>query len=115
MTVIKILGKVYGAKLTNAEKEAMEIEIRKQIAAETRKHDDEIVARVLWSVMEHFNCGEKKLKRFYDDFDPSIKALLDRYEMDDADDAWLCTRKLKDRGIDIAKWREESEKGLKSK
>lgn len=108
MTVIKILGKVYGAKLTNAEKEAMEIEIRKQIAVETRKHEDEIVALVLWSLMEQLGLGEKRLKRFYDGFEPSIKGLLDRYEMDDADDAWLCTKKLKDKGIDIVKWREEA-------
>lgn len=108
MTVIKILGKVYGAKLTNAEKEAMEIEIRKQIAVETRKHEDEVVALILWSLMDQFGFGEKRLKQFYDGFEPSIKSLLDRYEMADEDDVWLCTKKLKDKGIDIAKWREEA-------
>lgn len=108
MQVIKILGKVYGAKLTNAEREAMTIEINKQLAEATRKHEDEIVALILWSLMDQLDLDEEGLKKFYDGFEPSIKALIDRYELDDSDDVWLCTRKLKDRGIDISKWREEA-------
>ncbi len=79
MIVKKSGGRIYGAQLTVAERKAMNIEIEKQLAEYTRKHQAE--------------------------FD----ALVKRYEMEDEDDVWLCTQKLKEMGVDIEQWEREKE------
>ena len=107
MQVIKVLGKVYGAKLTNAEREALNIEIRKELAEMTRRHEIEMDSIILWEMMAQLDLDIDTLHKFYVAFGPSLKALIDRYELDETDDVWLCTRKLKDKGIDIEAWRKE--------
>lgn len=106
MIVKKSAGRVIGAHLTNAEKKAMEIEIQKELAEWTRKHEIEVIAMVLRQVRRTFGSGKKKLREFFDDFDPAITALVQKYEMGEmsGDDAWLCTRELKEEGIDIEEW-----------
>jgi hypothetical protein len=106
MTPIKIGGKIFGARLTRAEEEAMHIEICKQMAEYTRKDADEISAMVLWILYNRFDFTDEQLEEFYRQFDPDINALCDRYEMhEDGDAQWLCTKKLLDAGIDISKWK----------
>ena len=109
MIVKKSAGRVIGAQLTNKEQKALDIEIQKQLAEWTRKHEKEIVAMVLRQVRRTFGSGKKKLKEFFDDFDPDIDALVRKYEMGEmsGDDAWLCTRELKEEGIDIDEWYKE--------
>lgn len=96
-----------GKRITAADKKIIDIEIKSQLAEYDKKHTQEIEALVLWVLHEQYGFGEKRLKRFYDSFDNEIAALLKRYEMDENDDVWLCTRKLKDAGIDISKWSKE--------
>lgn len=110
MIVKKSAGRVIGAQFSNAEQKAFDIEAQKQLAEWTRKHEIEIIAMVLRQVRRTFGAGEKKLKKFFDDFDPDINALVRKYEMGemDDDDAWLCTRELKEEGIDIEKWYKET-------
>lgn len=100
-------AKVFGAALSPIEKRAMEIEIQKQLAEYDRKNILEIDAIVLWVLHETFGFGEKRLKKFFDNFIPAINDLVKRYEMGQADEAWLCTCKLKQCGIDISKWEYE--------
>lgn len=107
MTPIKIAGKIYGAKLTAAEQQAVDMEIKKQLAEYDRKNSDEIDALVLWILRTEFGFGEARLRRFHDVFGPGLDALCERYEMPDCDCVWLCTQKLKDDGIDISKWNKE--------
>lgn len=47
------------------------------------------------------------LKKFYDNFSRGIEALIRRYEMEQGDDVWLCTYKLKEIGCDLEKWEKE--------
>lgn len=93
--------------LTNTQKKAMDAEIRKQLAEYDRKDAEEIDAMVLWVLYSEFGFGEKRLRRFFDKFTSELNALTNRYEMTDNDTPWLCTRKLKDAGIDIKKWLDE--------
>ena len=109
MIVLKSGGKVIGGKLTNAEKKAMDIEISKQIAVMDRQHEKEIEATILWVLAEEFGFGEKRLRRFYDRFNASLKKLVQRYELAETDEAWLALQKLKDAGIDLDIWERESE------
>lgn len=107
MQVKRSGGKIYGANLTSAEKKAMNIEIEKQLAEFTRKHQIEIDAIILWELHQQFGFGPERLRRFYENFAPVIQRLVAYYEMEDEDDVWLCTKLLKDYGIDIDKWFEE--------
>lgn len=107
MFVKKAAGKVYGAKLTAAEKRAMDIEIQKELAEFDRKHMLEIDAIVLWGLHTELGFGVDRLKRFYDNFAGAMDDLINRYEMEQGDKVWLCTYKLKELGIDIDKWDRE--------
>lgn len=42
-----------------------------------------------------------------DNFSRGIEALIRRYEMEQGDDVWLCTYKLKEIGCDLEKWEKE--------
>ena len=99
--------RVYGATLSKSERKAMEAEIKSQLAEYDHKHSLELEALILWELHEHFNFGPKRLKKFHDNFSEDIEALIKRYELEDSDDVWLCTHKLKDAGIDIEKWSEK--------
>lgn len=107
MKIKKSGGRVYGADLTVAEKSAMQMEIQRQLAEYDRKHAIEIDAMILWVLHAQLGWGEKRLKRFYDSFSDEIDALIERYQMDKDDGVWLCTYKLKERGIDLEQWERE--------
>lgn len=107
MKVKKAGKRVFGAVMSAAEKKAMDMEIQRQLAEYDRKHIREIDALVLWELHEQFGFGNKRLKKFYDNFSRGIEALIRRYEMEHGDDVWLCTYKLKEIGCDLEKWEKE--------
>ena len=105
---VKKSGKyIYGADLSAAEKKAMDIEIRRQLAEYTKKHEQELAAVVLWELHAQLGFGNDRLKKFYDNFIPALDDLIKRYEMEDGDEAWLCTQKLKEYGLEISKMEED--------
>lgn len=100
--------------LNDACQKAMDAEIRRQCAEYDEKNAREITATVLWRIHEEFGFGKNKLKKFYKSFDRAIRDLVNRYHLDDADAAWLCTRQLKEYGIDLEEWElEEKEEEAK--
>ena len=108
MVVKKSNGKIIGVHLTSAEKKAMDMEIRRQIAEYDRKNYREIDAVILWQLHVQLGFGVTRLKKFYNDFGPALCQLIDRYEMDSEEGPWLCTQKLKDElGIDLDEWEKE--------
>lgn len=107
MKVKKAGKRVFGAVMSTAEKKAMDMEIQRQLAEYDRKHIREIDALVLWVLHEQLGFGNKRLKKFYDNFSRGIEALICRYEMEQGDDVWLCTYKLKEIGCDLEKWEKE--------
>lgn len=102
-------GRIFGVELTKKEQEALDKEVRKQLAEYERKNDEEYDAIVLWLLHEKFGFGEKRLRRFYDLYASEVRSLLDRYKMNNSDAVWLCTYKLKEYGIDIHAWNREDE------
>lgn len=78
--------RVFGAVMSAAEKKAMDMEIQRQLAEYDRKHIREIDALVLWELREQLGFGNKRLKKFYDNFSRGIEALIRRYEMEQGDD-----------------------------
>ena len=81
MYMKKAGGKVYGSHLTAAEKKAMDIEIRRQLAEYDLKHANELDAMILWHLHEEFGFGPKRLKQFYDTFAVRLDELIKHYEM----------------------------------
>ena len=113
MQVLKSGKHVIGAKLTADEKKALDMEVRRQLAEYTRKHELEIEALVIWQLRQVTGWGETRLKRFYDQFDITLDKLIEHYEVGSDDAQWLCTKKLKDEGIDIEAWRREKYPNLR--
>ena len=107
--IVKKAGKtIYGMHLTAAERKAMDMEIRRELAEFERKHMNEMSALVLYALHEVFGFGPKRLKQFFDYFDSALEDLLKRYEMEDTDEVWLCTYKLKNEcRIDIEEWEKQ--------
>lgn len=100
-------GKIFGASLSSAEQRAMNLEIQRQLAEFDRKHAQEIDALVLWQLHEQLGFGPVRLRRFYDNFSPALDDLVKHYEMASEDELWLCTRMLKDYGIDLEQWEKD--------
>lgn len=113
MQVLKSGKHIIGAKLTAAERKALDMEARRQLAEYTRKHELEIEALVIWQLRQITGWGETRLKRFYDEFDIALDKMIEYYEMGEDDAQWLCTKKLKDEGIDLETWRREKYPNLK--
>ena len=107
MRVLKFDGKVYGGELTSAEKKALGIEIRKEAAEHDRKFAMELEATVLWELQTRFGFDLKQLKEFHDHYGPDIEALIQHYELEKEDDIWLCTKMLKNSGVDLEQWEKE--------
>ena len=101
MRAKKAGGIVYGSELTSEERTAMNLEIQRQLAEYDRNHMLEIEAMILWQLHEQFGFGTKRLKRFSLAFSKAVKDLERRYELEDPDQLWLCTKMLKDIGFDI--------------
>lgn len=101
---IKRTGKkIFGAELTADERRAMDIEIKRQLAEFDKKHEREIDALVLYILCTEFGFGKKRCKRFYDALAREMAALSERYQLEN-DEVWLCTKKLRERGINIDEW-----------
>lgn len=95
---------VYGAEFTAAERRAMSMEIERQLAEYDRKHSVEIEALNCWVLHEAFGFGPKRLKQFHEQFKPLMEDLINHYGLEDSDAAWICTKKLKEKGIDLEEW-----------
>ena len=112
MFVKKAGGTIFGADLTAAEQKALEIEAERQLAEKfaewTRLHALEVDAVLLWYLHVAFGFGPKNLKKVFMGLAPEIEALRKRYEMHDKGDVvWLCTRLLKEYGVDLEEWSKE--------
>lgn len=106
----KANGHIFGVSFNTKEQKAIDTEILRQCAEYDKKNADEVDALILWLLHEKFGFGKKRLRAFYDYFSTELDALVKRYEMGDEDKAWLCSRKLRDYGIDISEWNKEEKK-----
>ena len=106
MIVLKSGGKIFGAKLTNAEQKALDAEIGRQAAEFERMHELEFDAMTLYVLMAEYGWKEKRLKKFWEAYRKAHRELIQRYEigMQNGEDAWLCQRKLLENGIDLSTW-----------
>ena len=105
-------NQIFGCQFNRKEQEAMEQEIRKQLAEWDQKNTMEIDAMFLWFMHDEFGFGLKRLRRIYFRFAPYMKQLVRRYEMNGPDTPFLCTEKLKGCGIKLEDWEKELEESV---
>ena len=94
-------------KPSKEDQKIIDSEIRKWFAEYDKANVREIEAMTLWAMREEFGFGKKNLWKFYVNFKKRLDDLIARYQMTDKDMDWLCTRQLKEYGIDIEQWRKE--------
>ena len=111
MQIKRVGGRIFGAHLTVAEQQAVEIEINKQILIADEKYKNNIDAMILWTLHTYLGFGPKRLRDFYEAFNRIHDSLVSYYEMEDSDDAWICMQKLKDMGVDVEAWNKEESHG----
>ena len=108
MPLFKRSGKtIFGCQFNQKEQEALEREVRSQLAEWSRKNTMEIDAMFLWFMHEEFGFGMKRLRRVYFGFRPYMEQLAKRYDMKGSDTPFLCTKKLLDEGVDREQWDKE--------
>ena len=103
----KAFGKIYGAHLSAKQKKAMDMEINREIVEYTDRHVSELIALIFWTLHERYGFGEKRLRTLFDLYHQAADELKEKYERGEDDEPWLCTRKLKEIGIDILAWEKE--------
>ena len=106
--VIKKSGKtIFGAQFNAAEQKAIDMELNRQMAEHLRKTNVELESIVVKRLRDYVGFDEKQLREFFDMCDDDINRMIQYYELDDHDMAWLCTRQLKAEGIDVEQWYRE--------
>ena len=76
MPAFKRSGKsIFGCQLNKKEQEAMEREVRSQLAEWSRKNMMEIDAMFLWFMHEEFGFGMERMRRVYFGFRPYMEQL----------------------------------------
>lgn len=73
-----------------------------------RQHTNDLDAMILYVLHVHCGFGKERLRRFHKAFVEEHNKLISHYEMPD-DNAWLAAEKLKEIGVDVAAWNEETE------
>lgn len=101
MNVKKAFGKIYGAELTKDEEKAVMMELKDTLKEYDKNHAIELDAIILWVLHEQLGFGPKRLKRFFHGFSEAMDSLMERYSMEEEDKLWLCTKMLKDYGVDV--------------
>jgi len=101
---------IFGVNFTPKEEEILHAEARKVMAEESRNHEIDEIATVLYFVKKHFDLGPTRLKRFYDDWFPMYRKLSEHYDTGLTDAPWLCKEMLEREGIDIQAWYDEIKK-----
>ena len=110
MRIKKHKGRVFGADLTAAERQAMKLEINRQILKQDEQYAVDMDAMVLYTLMAHYGWKKKRLRKFWNAFVAEHKALREFYQMNGSgDNEWLAHRKLNEIGVDVRQWYKEDE------
>ena len=59
------------------------------------------LATVLFVLNNDFGFGQKRLEKFIVRYSDLHEELRQRYELDPTYDGWICTKKIKEAGIDL--------------
>lgn len=110
MQIKKSGGKIFGAIMTDAEKKAIDMEVRRQLDEYNKNNADNIDAMILWHLHEEFGFGKKRLMKFYETFSERMKETSDYYLFEETKMPWLYREKLKAYGIDVVELNKRRER-----
>ena len=103
MDFIKSCGQIIRVNLNAKERKAFNDMIAESIREASTEHEKEEMAVVAWVLHRRLGWTENGIRNFMKDYYPVLRELNTYYEVDATDVPWLCSKKLKDRGIDFDK------------
>lgn len=113
MEFIKSCGQIIHIKLNAKERKAFNEMISQELREASLDHEKEEMAVVAWVLHQRLGYVENGIRNFMKDYYPILKELYSWYEVDMKNGPWLCSKKLKDNGIDFDKIYDEITKGEK--
>ena len=103
MDFIKSCGQILRVKLNKKEQKAFDEMLSEQIRQASADHEKEEMAVVAWVLHRRLGWVENGIRNFMKDYYPVHKELNTLHEREATDTPWLCSKKLKDSGIDFDK------------
>jgi hypothetical protein len=103
MDFIKSCGQIIRIQLNKKEQKAFNEMLSEQIRQASADHEKEEMAVVAWVLHRRLGWVENGIRKFMKDYYSVLQELNTHYEMDATDTPWLCSKKLKDSGIDFDK------------
>ena len=103
MDFIKSCGQIIRVQLNKKEQKAFNEMLSEQIRQASADHEKEEMAVVAWVLHRRLGWVENGIRNFMKDYYPVLQELNTQYVMDATDTPWLCSKKLKDSGIDFDK------------
>lgn len=103
MDFIKSCGQIIRVQLNKKEQKAFNEMLSEQIRQASADHEKEEMAVVAWVLHRRLGWVENGIRNFMKDYYPVLRELNTHYGMDATDTPWLCSKKLKDSGIDFDK------------
>ena len=103
MEFIKSCGQIIRTKLNAKERKAFNEMISEAIREASLDHEKEEMAVVAWVLHQRLGWVENGITNFMRDYYPTLRELNAYYEVDMKAAPWLCSKKLKDNGIDFDK------------
>jgi hypothetical protein len=103
MDFIKSWGQIIRVKLNKKEQKAFDEMLSEQIRQASAEHEKEEMAIDAWVLHQRLGWVENGIRNFMRDYYPILRELNTHYELGVSDTPWLCSKKLKDSGIDFDK------------
>lgn len=103
MDFIKSCGQIIRVNLNAKERKAFNDMIAESIREASTEHEKEEMAVAAWVLHRRLGWTENGIRNFMKDYYPVLRELNTYYEVDATDVPWLCSKKLKDSGIDFDK------------
>lgn len=113
MEFIKSCGQIIHTKLNTKERKAFNEMISQALREGSDDLEKEEMAIVAWQLHQQLGWRENGIMNFMRGYYPALKELTAHYEVDKKDGPWLCSKKLKDNGINFDKIYAEITKGEK--
>lgn len=113
MDFIRACGQIIRVKLSRKEQTAFDNMVSEAVREAALDHEKEEMAVVAWVLHQRLGWCENGITGFMKDYYPCLRELNAYYQVDKKDSLWLCSKKLKDNGIDFDKIFAEITKGEK--
>lgn len=103
MEFIRSAGRIIRIKYTDKEQRALDESVSEAVRKAALGHEKEEMAIVAWVLFRRLGWRENGIRGFLKDFFPILRELNTYYQIDANDGPWLCSKKLKENGIDFDK------------